>query len=617
MVTTLPRSSLLEKVGDSSISPHSRMGMLKQYIEEEQITNIAPILRLFLRLNGLPFSLEQHYQFEPLYSTEFVREVVLQMARQLGKTTTEGALGVAHCGMIGPKPFRVMYVTPLFDQVRRISNDQVRPFIETSPLRTTWTGTTGEKSVLRRVFRNQAMMTFTYAYLSADRIRGASIDEIFFDEAQDMNPDHVPIIVSTMAASDYKLMKVAGTPKGSATCLSMEWHSSSQAEWVIPCYACKHQNIPSSEFDLDRMIGPWRKDISPTRPGTICAKCSKVIYPQHGAWVHRYKEKSRYCAGYHLPQPVAFIHYSKPAAWADILSAREGRQGFTPTKYKNEVLAEEAGGGAEMITVPELQKAANLKIPNRPLRPYDTARSLAVDRYKTKIVSSDWGGGGDDGESRTAMVLLGITRQNKIEVVWGRRLPNPHDHFGEAEAALDLFRMFGCKLIGHDYTGAGGLRDTLLVNSGIPLEQIMAINYVRAAKSKLMRYIKATEAHNRAHYNLDKARAMLHVLHGIRTGLISFFNYDYESKEEPGLIRDFLALREIKTESASGFETYSIGRQPGFSDDFAQAVMIGCSVLWHVHRCWPRFDIPEKYEITSQHLAQEAREWEEGVDYST
>lgn len=606
----------LKKFADETLSPHVRLEQLQFYINEARPTSIAPFLPLFLRLNGEPYSLNEHYQFEPMFATNLVKSMVGMFARQLGKTTNEGAMGVVHCATIGPRPFKVLYVTPLFDQVRRISNDHVRPFIETSPLRTSWVGTGEERSVLRRVFKNQAMMTFAYAFLSADRIRGTQADEILFDEAQDLNPDHLPVITSTMDASPYRLMRVFGTPKGSATALALCWGESSQAEWCVKCKACNHINIPSSEFDLDRMIGPYRVDISPARPGTVCSRCAKTIYPQEGRWWHRYPERALSNPGYHLPQPIAHIHYSNPNAWGTILDRREGGGNYTPTKYKNEVLAEEAGGGVELVTVQELQQAASLNWRNNPDKPELIAKQINHSDYDLIVVAADWGGGGQDGESRTVMSVIGKNRRGPLDVLWARRLPNPHDHMGEAQFLLSLYHLFGAKVVAHDYTGAGSLRDTFLVNSGISKDRIVGLNYVRAARSKIMRHIPPTEAHNRTHYNLDKARAMQHVMHSIKAQTLRFFKYDYESKENPGLLRDFLSLREIKNESAAGFETYSIGRQPGFSDDFAQSVMMGCATIWHTMSCWPRFSLPEHYNISPAQLQEDARVWEAGRDYS-
>ena len=56
----------------------------------------------------------------------------------------------------------------------------------------------------------------------------------------------------------------------------------------------------------------------------------------------------------------------------------------------------------------------------------------------------------------------------------------------------------------HDYTGAGSLRETFLVQAGVPLNRIMPIAYVRSASHNIMNPVAATPVHPRDHYQADK-----------------------------------------------------------------------------------------------------------------
>ena len=57
----------------------------------------------------------------------------------------------------------------------------------------------------------------------------------------------------------------------------------------------------------------------------------------------------------------------------------------------------------------------------------------------------------------------------------------------------------------------------------------------------------------------------------------------------PGVISDFLALVENKADSRTGSDIYTITRNTLLTDDFAQAVNIGCAALWHINDAWPNF----------------------------
>jgi hypothetical protein len=149
--------------------------------------------------------------------------------------------------------------------------------------------------------------------------------------------------------------------------------------------------------------------------------------------------------------------------------------------------------------------------------------------------------------------------------------------------------MFKCDFIAHDYTGAGTVRETVMVQAGANLDRVMAMRLVRSAAQDFILFKAPTPFNHRAHYSLDKTRSLLYTCQAIKLGQVRFFEYDWESLEQPGLIADFLALTENKTESRSGGDIYTITRNTLLSDDFAQAVNIGCAALWHVNDAVPNF----------------------------
>lgn len=572
---------------------------VRQLAEVGGVQTLELLLPLALRLRGKPYTLHDHFPFSPMYRLTMPSAILWKTGRQVAKSTNLASHGVMLANCI--PFFRTLYVTPLYEQIRRFSNNYVRPFIDQSPVKALWSGTTTENSVLQRSFKNDASMLFSFALLDADRIRGISTDRICIDEIQDFDPDHIPIIRETMSHSDWGLLALAGTPKSRDNSLEALWKDSSQAEWFIPCYTpgCRGPegrtwNIPSLDYHINAMIGPMHADISERVPAVICRRCKRPINPRPNAdgsgahWVHRHREKRHQFAGYHVPQIIMPLHYGRADKWSELLAKQQGWGNTSTNVFYNEVLGESVDTGQKLVSETELKRAAVLPWVNTPNNP----SSLMLERlphYKMKCLSIDWGGGGEKEVSFTSMALLGITPDNKIDCLWGKRLIISVEHLREAEECLHWLNAFKCDIMAHDYTGAGIVRETVLVQAGFDLQRVMPIQYVRAASKNLMKYVPETMLHNRSHYRLDKTRSLLYTFQAIKLKLLRFFQYDHVNKDTPGLLHDFLALLEEKTNTRLAGDIYTIIRNPLMPDDFAQAVNIGCAALWHANECWPNF----------------------------
>lgn len=393
-----------------------------------------------------------------------------------------------------------------------------------------------------------------------------------------------------MSASRYGILQFAGTPKTLSHTIHSLWTASSQAEWFIPCRAggCNTWNIPSREYHIDAMLGKPHDFISEKQPGTVCRKCGKPISPRHGHWVHRNPAKKTKFPGYHIPQIILPLHYARVDKWQELMAKREG-WGNTPLHvFYNEVLGEAVDSGQKLISETQLKAASILPWENRPNEP---AREMTsrLKHYKMRVLAVDWGGGGEEGVSFTALALLGYTPDNKIHCLWGKRLVISQEHLLEAEQILHWVKVFGVDLVAHDYTGAGVVRETVMVQAGLDLDRVMAIQYVRSATKSLIKYVPPTVLHNRAHFRLDKTRSLLYVMQAIKLKMLQFFRYDDKGEGNSGVIKDFLSLVEDKSESRQAGDIYTILSTDGVPDDFAQAVNIGTCALWHANNAWPDF----------------------------
>ena len=587
--------------------------------------NLAPLLPAFLSLKGRPYTLDHHFPFEPFFSTALPRNITLKTGRQVSKSTSLAAQGVIISNCL--PFFNTLFVTPLFELIRRFSNNYVRGFIDQSPVKQLWTSTATSSNVLQRSFTNNSNMFFSFASIDADRTRGLNCDKIAIDEVQDMDEAHIPIIQETMSGSPYGGMnQFTGTPKTLDNTIEGLWLMSSMAEWVMKCVKCGYRNVPALTHDLDKMIGPWHEDISEENPGIICAKCRqpKSVFPRKGRWIHgrpsdqiedEHVNMMAEFPGYHVPQMILPMHYADPDKWSVLLTKRRTMPDHV---FYNEVCGESFDAGSKLVTLSDLRRAATLHrnelgIALEEAKKYDTMKILAI----------DWGGGGQNPQkggqlfiSYTVYAVMTLVPDGSVHFLYGFRSKTPHDQYREARIALDLAGQFGCRYIAHDYSGAGQLREKIMVDAGFPLEKIAPVWYVPTASQAAMRYVAATEIHPRDHYKVDKARTLHLMCEAIRQKMIKFFQMDYRSRAEPGLLWDFLALVEDKMDSRSGRDTYRVIRSQSMTDDFAQATNIGACTLWYMHQAWPQIANDARFKIDEELLKQmggQGVDWEEAV----
>lgn len=545
------------------------------------LLNILPLAGLVLSLKGRPFSLYNHFVFEPLFNSYLTQYTLLKCGRQTGKTTMMAARMIL-MGRFIPH-FNILCVAPLFSIIRRISAKYVRTFIMESPIRNLLVDPHSSNNVLQRSFVNGSTIFFSYAYRDVERTRGFPADALFRDEIQDFEPSFLPIIEETLSASLWSLIFDAGTPKSLNNYLEYQWTNSSRAEWVIPCRRCRYENVPALGYDLDEMFGPWREDISEEKPAVICAKCRQVIFPRDGFWLHAFPERRPTRAGYHVPQIIMPFHYAYPDKWSRILYKRDN---LAPATFYNEVCAESYDVGTRLLTLTDILNASVLW--DNDLQ--EAARHLS--EYTLIMLGIDWGGGGEENISYTKYAVVGYHLQGTIDVLFGASSNRPHDHVWEAKFALHLAQQLHCWAIVHDYAGAGFFREKYMLDAGWPADRMIPVMYIRSPTGVLMRHHAPQQHEGRSYYQLDKPKSLLLLCHEIKNRRVRFFKrrqqYAPSMEQSPDLTDDFLALVEEKHETASGLTSYTIVRKAGQSDDFAHAVNMAACAIWYSLQKWPR-----------------------------
>jgi len=418
-----------------------------------------------------------------------------------------------------------------------------------------------------------------------------------------MDPEFIPIIFETTSASRWKIKQITGTPKTFAGTMQVNWEDSSQAEWVTKCQSCNYWNIPAIEHDLDAMMGPMvldpDREVSRDRPGLVCAKCGKPIFPATGHYAHRFPELRESFPGYHVPQCILPMHYGDETAWRILLGKRRGEERVTPAVFYNEACSTSYDQGARLLTQTDLKRAAVLH--DNTLK---AASKVNLSKYKERIIGVDWGGGGRKRTSFTAVAVVGVLPNGKFEVIFGWRSMTPHDRIQETKVLLTLMKVFRCSHIAHDFGGAGESRESLMAAFGVPINRFLPFSYQRATSGPMIRPVAYNDhTGKRAYYQLDKPNSLFYTCQLIANGWIRFFAYDRQ-KGEAGLLNDFLALTEDRIESPTGAEIYTIIRdEHAGPDDFAHAVNFAVMASLHKRR-----KLPDLTKVVNTHLSRELLE---------
>lgn len=545
---------------------------------------LSHVLPLIFRLKGKPYSIsEGHFLFEHEYATHNIpRRQIDKAGRQVSKSTNKASGGILRAAT--HPYYNLLTVTPLFEQVRKFSNNYVKPFLMESTVRTRLMNTAADQQVLQRTLGNGSNMFYNYASNSADRIRGTPADEIDADEIQDFDLDVLPVIQSCLDASDYKIERYSGTPKTFDNALQVYWEQSSMGIWHIPCMAtgCKKENVCCVDGGhLLNMIGDGRRRKDGSLKTLICAHCGASLDARLGYFVHILPEKRLTFAGYHMPQVVFPMHYLSPLAWDKILDTMMNKPKHI---FFNESLGESYDTGQKLITIKDLKEAGRAK--------YVKPTQIDKRDFVMTALGVDWGGKGrekttdaDEFVSNTALAHAGIRADGKIEVNWGYVTPYIADHFQEAYTVKEAAALAGVEWVAHDYGGAGNVRESILVNAGWPLSKICPFTYMAMSPDKsIVDFNEPGDTGARRYWSLDKARSLLLLCELIRAGMIIFPPYEGEMQH---MLNDFLSIFEESKDSPRGRSATLVHRVAKQHDDFVHAVNYACMALYHATGFWP------------------------------
>ena len=501
------------------------------------------LLPFVFKIRGQPYSLEDYPQFQPMYGHCYAPDMIYMCGRQIAKSTNLSRSEILD--MMQIDNFQVLFVAPLQAQAHRYSNLYLREAINTSLVATALQSPSeqlGEgpiiKSVGHQAFSNGSGVQLMYAKTSADRARGITADRIDFDEIQDQLIDVIPVIKESTTNSSWGIHRFTGTAKTTDNAIESLWLQSSQAEWVVKCDSCNHQNIPNKEEALDMI----------SVRGPCCSKCGALINVRGGVYVHAKPDLAEEFPGFHVPQIVVPAITEDPVKWRKLITKVEK---YPESLLFTEVLGISHDSGARLITQADIDKASNLGT-------HDDLKKC-IKNYQYTVLGIDWGIA--EISSFTVSCVLGITHSGQIDVLFGKRYVGQNIEATIADL-IQTFRAYNCVMCAPDF-GVGFTNNQLLVNRGIPVSQVQ---YVR--QNKLMSY---GELQGIPRWSVDRNTALSMIFWGVKYGKIHFPNVECSAD----YTRDLLSPYEHVVEVSSGMSTKKFLRDPSRPDDFCHALTFG------------------------------------------
>jgi intein/homing endonuclease len=474
--------------------------------------------------------------------------------------------------------YNILTVMPLFEQVRKFSQNYVRPFLVTSPIKGSLIGAHGADSVLQRgigSINHNSNLFYSYSSGDPSRVRGIAASECNFDEVQDLPIDDLPVIESCMGASPHKIVRYTGMPKTFDNTIHLLWEDSSQGIWHIPCEetGCKHLNRCAVDGDLLKMLG---------EKTLVCGKCQKPVNSRAGFYIHNFPERRATFPGYHVSQPILPMHYESPKDWFVLMEDYRKKPTYT---FFNETLGESFDAGAKLLTKEQLEKAAVAK-PEPP-------GVYHPDSHISTVIGADWGGRGkekttdtDDFISNTVFALAGLNSDGTIDIPWIYKVPYTVDLGEETTILTQAARQTYASHVAMDYGGQGNVQEQLLMSKGFPQERIIPFTYSGAMQPRrpIVFYQAPKNFGVRSGFTLDKPRSILLLVELIKAGVVRLPKSDVYIQEH---LRDFLNIYEETVENPRGPARRLIRRMSRRTDDVVHAINYAVMALYHLHGAWP------------------------------
>lgn len=478
---------------------------------KSNLLNIDPVYfcENNLMLDGAPFRLNGNgykpladiYRYIGIKSLERKgsKPVVVVKGRQVGLTTLCSALELFFVasrlfGTAGRPPMRVMHCFPQLELAYAYTKTKLNPMISGAVV-----SKNQKKNKVRSVIEEcldssvDASNSLSYKQfidgnhiwiestgINADRLRGRTIDCIFFDETQDIRKEALSNATKILSKSRYGLINNGvqlyfGTPKQSGTAYWEMWNKSSKQYYYLGCEKCKEYfqlyTPGSNEWERIWIDDDLPKDHPSHGFMVQCTHCDHIQdkrpAAERGKWVALNDSVKNSFIGYHINQ----LYMPTFTKWDIISQKPEHHPVNTERAYQNEVLGEFFSGSSAPITAEELYNLCADK--ERRL-----TSSISINEPRKVYAGFDWGQKVDldlssskgenkksSGQSYSCAVILTSDGPHILSIEFATKLKQ-NKLQDKRDIVEQMFRQYSVKLAVGDIGYANDLTEILHTEHG-------------------------------------------------------------------------------------------------------------------------------------------------------
>lgn len=407
-----------------------------------------------LRLDKEPFNVKDNgwrfmadiYRYIALQATtDSGKPVVICKGRQVGATVMAAALDLyfTNSGLFTNPPIRVAHLFPQIALVKRFTQDKLEglirdahnDFINKNKLRSL----TAVDNLNFKQFETGTLWVESTGK-DGDRIRGMTLDVLFFDEVQDMISLAVGNATKTLTAAKYGppgrgVQVYFGTPKERSSFFNTIWDMSDQRFYHLGCTNCK-KTYPFYQSGDDMWKSIWLHGHILQCP--LCGhKQTKIEGIIHGKWVPSKNPDECKYVGFHINQ---LYHPRLSREYINDLMP-ENNPSQSERVWNNEVLGEfYSGAGLPLTKAEVLEKCMDM----------DRKFAKRIEpEQKNTYLGVDWGekvdaDGIERGQSFSCMVVLSSMQDGTLLVEHAHKLRQNTPGY-RRETLAEMYRRFGIK----------------------------------------------------------------------------------------------------------------------------------------------------------------------------
>jgi len=401
--------------------------------------------------NGWKF-MSDIYRYIALQATKKNgKPVVICKGRQVGATMMAAALDLyfTNSGLFSKPPIRVGHFFPAIKLAQRFSQDKLEGLIRTSKddfiNHNKLSDENSVDNMAMKQFKNGTIWIESVGN-DGDRVRGMTLDVIFFDEVQDMVGQGIGNATKTLTAAKYGpigngVQVFFGTPKQKGSFFHTVWELSTKQYYHLGCKNC-NQTYPFYTPGDDSWQKIWIH--------TYVVKCPlcgteqpKVDAVELGKWVSSFPEEDCKYIGFHINQ--LYIPYIPKEKVLDLMP--ELNPEHSEREWNNEVVGEFYSGAGLPLTKEDIYNNCR-----------DQERSFSKRIFpdeKQTFLGIDWGGKVDNdeidrGQSFSCAVVLSLQHDGTLLVEHAHKLRDTSFNY-KKETIKEMFRRFSIRRGVSDY----------------------------------------------------------------------------------------------------------------------------------------------------------------------